>query len=62
MKKNKLYIASVAFAALSLVTSCDSFLDKLPDDRAEVNTEEKFGQTNFFLYLCMNKQFESFFY
>ena len=41
MKKNKLYIASVAFAALSLVTSCDSFLDKLPDDRAEVNTEEK---------------------
>lgn len=41
MKKNKLYMASVAFAALSLVTSCDSFLDKLPDDRAEVNTEEK---------------------
>lgn len=41
MKKNKLYIASVAFAALSLVTSCDSFLDKLPDDRAEVNTEER---------------------
>ena len=26
----ELYIASVAFAALSLVTSCDSFLDKLP--------------------------------
>lgn len=41
MKKNKLYIASVLFSALALTTSCDSFLDKLPDDRAEVNTTEK---------------------
>ena len=41
MKKNKLYILSVAFSALALTTSCDSFLDKLPDDRAEVNTSEK---------------------
>ena len=41
MKKNKLYIATVLFSALALTTSCDSFLDKLPDDRAEVNTTEK---------------------
>ena len=41
MKKNKLYIMSIAFSALALTTSCDSFLDKLPDDRAEVNTTEK---------------------
>lgn len=41
MKKNKLYILSVAFSTLALTTSCDSFLDKLPDDRAEVNTTEK---------------------
>lgn len=39
MKKIK-YIALSALAVLSL-TSCDSFLDKLPDDRAEVNTNEK---------------------
>ena len=26
---------------LALATSCDSFLDKLPDDRAEVNTDDK---------------------
>lgn len=32
---------SIAFSALALTTSCDSFLDKLPDDRAEVNTSEK---------------------
>lgn len=41
MRKNKLYIMSVAFLALALTTSCDDFLDKMPDDRAEVNTEEK---------------------
>ena len=31
----------MALATLSVATSCDSYLDKLPDDRAEVNTPEK---------------------
>lgn len=40
------YIKSVAFAVLAVVgmTSCDDFLDKLPDDRAELNTNEKITQ------------------
>lgn len=41
MRKNKLYIMSLALSALALTTSCDDFLDKMPDDRAEVNTEDK---------------------
>lgn len=41
MKKNKIYLLSIAFSMLALATSCDSFLDKLPDDRAEVNTDDK---------------------
>lgn len=32
---------SLAISALALTTSCDDFLDKMPDDRAEVNTEDK---------------------
>lgn len=39
MKKIK-YIALSACAALSL-TSCNDFLDKLPDDRAEINSNTK---------------------
>lgn len=37
---------NIAFAALGLLalTACDSYLDKLPDDRAEVNTTEKARQ------------------
>lgn len=41
MRKNKLYMMSLAFSALALTTSCDDFLDTMPDDRAEVNTEDK---------------------
>lgn len=36
----KKYLSIIACATLALA-SCDSYLDKLPDDRAEVNTEEK---------------------
>ena len=38
MKKTYLYILALASLAL---TSCNDYLDKLPDDRAEVNTVEK---------------------
>ena len=38
MKKNILLCMALGAFALS---SCDSFLDKLPDDRAELNTKEK---------------------
>ncbi len=38
---NKLYIMSLVLSALALTTSCDDFLDKMPDDRAEVNTADK---------------------
>ena len=40
MKKYIGYIALCGWALLSL-TSCDSFLDKLPDDRAEIDDEGK---------------------
>lgn len=35
---------SLAFAALLSLASCDSYLDELPDDRAELNTLEKTRQ------------------
>lgn len=38
MKKNILLCIALGAFALS---SCDSFLDKLPDDRAEIDTKEK---------------------
>ena len=40
-KRNILYVA--AFSALmgSSLVSCDSYLDTMPDNRAEVNTEDK---------------------
>lgn len=41
MRKNKIYMLSLALSALALITSCDDYLDKMPDDRAEVNTESK---------------------
>lgn len=41
MRKNKIYMLSLALSALALTTSCDDFLDTMPDDRAEVNTETK---------------------
>ena len=36
----KIYILSILLAAISL-SSCDDFLDVMPDNRAEVDTEEK---------------------
>jgi hypothetical protein len=42
MKKlNLVYIFATGLLAL---TSCDDFLDKVPDDRAEVNTEDKISK------------------
>ena len=42
MKKlNLVYIFATSLLAL---TSCDDFLDKVPDDRAEVNTEDKISK------------------
>lgn len=43
MKKNiyNSIMAAVMFAMAFTFVSCDEYLDKLPDDRAEVNTEEK---------------------
>ena len=46
MKRNILNIKAAIVlvsltSSLSLFTSCDEYLDKLPDDRAEVNTIEK---------------------
>ena len=39
MKKlNLIYIFATSLLAL---TSCDDYLDKVPDDRAEVNTVDK---------------------
>lgn len=41
MKKNILYTAFAAAVAAASLTSCDSFLDTLPDNRAELNTLDK---------------------
>lgn len=41
MKKNKLYTIAAAFGAVLALTSCNSFLDKMPDNRAEVDNEAK---------------------
>ena len=37
--KNKIFIITVA-AGMAL-TSCDDFLDKMPDNRTEINSAEK---------------------
>ena len=39
-KMKKIYLFSIALAGLAM-TSCDSFLDKLPDDRTELTSVEK---------------------
>lgn len=40
MKRYKYYILSVAVAVLALTSCSESFLDKLPDERTEIDTEE----------------------
>ena len=40
MMKSKSIAYLLVAAGLTLV-SCDDFLDKMPDDRAEINTAEK---------------------
>lgn len=45
----KFNIIFVLFGALALLSSCDDYLDKLPDDRASLDTEEKITQ---FLTSC----------
>lgn len=37
----KINILFIALCALALTSSCNDYLDKLPDDRAEVNTADK---------------------
>lgn len=41
MKTNKIYKIFAFCTAMMLFASCDDFLDKLPDDRAEVNSIDK---------------------
>lgn len=40
MKKSIFYTFGLALAAIAFA-SCDDFLDKMPDSRAELDTEEK---------------------
>lgn len=49
MTMKKLNILFIAFGMLALLSSCDDYLDKLPDDRASLDTEEKITQ---FLISC----------
>ena len=48
INKMKIYkhISAFALAALAMLSlaSCDDYLDTLPDDRAEIDTEEKARQ------------------
>ena len=41
MKSFKYHIVLSAVAAMSLISCSESFLDKLPDERAEIDTEDK---------------------
>lgn len=41
MKRNKIYIALASLALLTGFTACSDYLDKLPDDRATVDTKDK---------------------
>ncbi len=40
MKKSIFYTFGLALAAIAFA-SCDDFLDKMPDSRAELDTEER---------------------
>lgn len=39
--KKKIYLYSIAVLSLLSLASCDSFLDKMPDNRAEIDTEDE---------------------
>lgn len=41
MKYNKIILGVIAITAIVLMTSCDKFLDELPDNRTELNSYEK---------------------
>ena len=41
MKINKIMVMCLAAAPLVALTSCNDFLDTMPDNRTELNTPEK---------------------
>jgi len=41
LKMNNLLKSTIAVIALVGLTACDKFLDKMPDNRAEINSPEK---------------------
>ncbi len=41
LKMNSLFKTVLAVAAIASLTACDKFLDKMPDNRAEINSQEK---------------------
>lgn len=43
MKKSLLYTMSVLFSGMFVLTSCEDILDKVPDNRTEIDTQEKLG-------------------
>ena len=40
----KVYHTVCMLAALCVTTSCDDFLDKMPDKRAEINSNQKINE------------------
>lgn len=40
----KVYYTICMLAALCVTTSCDDFLDKMPDKRAEINSSQKISE------------------
>lgn len=40
----KVYYMVCMLAALSVIISCDDFLDKMPDKRAEINSNQKISE------------------
>ena len=43
LKMNNLLKSTIAVIALVGLTACDKFLDKMPDNRAEINSPENPG-------------------
>lgn len=40
----KVYYMVCMLAALSVIISCEDFLDKMPDKRAEINSNQKISE------------------
>ena len=55
LKMNNLLKSTIAVIALVGLTACDKFLDKMPDNRAEINSPEKILKVSQYDLLAVEK-------